>query len=194
MARPVLIVMVKAPRPGRVKTRLAASIGQVPAAWWYRHQVAALLRRLRDPRWDLLLAVSPDAEGLASRVWPGAFHRVGQGAGDLGARMARLLRRGPPGPRLLIGSDIPGIQPRHIAEGFRALAARPAAIGPAPDGGYWAIGLGRRHAVPPEFLAGVRWSGPHARGDTLTRLPGPVATLATLRDVDTVEDLRAPKS
>ncbi len=55
-----LVVMVKAPRPGRVKTRLGRQIGMVPAAWWMRHQTTRLLRRLRDPRWDIWLAVAPD--------------------------------------------------------------------------------------------------------------------------------------
>jgi glycosyltransferase A (GT-A) superfamily protein (DUF2064 family) len=65
---PTLIIMVKAPRPGRVKTRLGRGIGMGAAAWWYRHQTRTLIRRLRDPRWQIVLAVSPDREGLASRV------------------------------------------------------------------------------------------------------------------------------
>ena len=50
MIRRRLVVMLKEPRPGRVKTRLGREIGMVPAAWWFRHQVAALLRRIEDPR------------------------------------------------------------------------------------------------------------------------------------------------
>jgi glycosyltransferase A (GT-A) superfamily protein (DUF2064 family) len=55
-----LILMVKEPVPGRVKTRLGRGIGMVPAAWWFRHQTARLIRRLEDPRWELVLAVTPD--------------------------------------------------------------------------------------------------------------------------------------
>ena len=54
-----LIVMVKEPRPGRVKTRLGRDIGMTCAAWWFRHQTRRLLRRLDDPRWQMVLAVSP---------------------------------------------------------------------------------------------------------------------------------------
>ena len=182
--------MVKEPRPGRVKTRLGREVGMVPAAWWFRHQVRALLRRVADPRWDTVLAVAPDAEGLASRVWPPRLRRVPQGSGDLGDRMARLLRTGS-GPACIVGADIPGIGRARVAEAFAALGAAPSVIGPAPDGGYWLIGLRRTAAPPSGLLKGVRWSTRHARTDSERTLPGPVAQVATLRDVDTAADLRA---
>ena len=78
--RRYLIVMVKEPRPGRVKSRLGRDIGMVAAAWWFRHQVARLLRDVEDPRWQVVLAVSPDHAGLNSRVWPAHLPRVAQGA------------------------------------------------------------------------------------------------------------------
>lgn len=182
--------MLKEPRPGRVKTRLGRDIGMVPAAWWFRHQAAALLRELEDPRWRLVLAVSPDAEGLASRVWPAHLPRIPQGAGDLGARMARIMRRPAPGPVCIIGVDIPGIRRAHVARAFRALGAHDAAFGPAPDGGYWLIGLKRADAVPAGFLQDVRWSSADALADSMATLPGArIAMLDTLQDVDTVADL-----
>ncbi|MEO0829992.1 MAG: DUF2064 domain-containing protein, partial [Pseudomonadota bacterium] len=116
--------MVKEPRPGRVKTRLGRSIGMTDAAWWYRHQTARLLRRLHDPRWDIVLAVAPDREGMASRIWPPHLARWPQGRGDLGRRMARALAA-TRGPSVLIGSDIPGITRHHIACAFHALGKAP---------------------------------------------------------------------
>ncbi|PVA10284.1 hypothetical protein DC366_08545 [Pelagivirga sediminicola] len=182
--------MLKEPRPGRVKTRLGQGIGMVPAAWWFRHQVARLLREVEDPRWRLVLAVSPDAEGLASRIWPAHLPRIPQGQGDLGARMARIVRRAAPGPICIIGADIPGLRRAHVARAFAALGAHDAAFGPAPDGGYWLIGLRRSGAVPAGFLRGVRWSGADALADSMATLPGArIALLDTLRDVDTVTDL-----
>ena len=83
-----LVVMVKAPRPGRVKTRLGAGIGMTAAARWFRAQTTSLLRRVEDPRWETILAVSPDAEGAACRFWPAHLPRWPQGGGDLGARLA----------------------------------------------------------------------------------------------------------
>ena len=104
----------------------------------------------------------------------------------------RLLRAFSPGPVCLIGADVPGIETRHIAEAFAALGPNEAVIGPAPDGGYWLIGL-RVLRVPPRLFAGVRWSTRHALADTLVSLGDlRVAQVATLRDVDKAADLESP--
>jgi rSAM/selenodomain-associated transferase 1 len=189
-----LVIFLKEPRPGRVKTRLGREIGMVGAAWWFRHQSARLIRRLgRDPRWRTVLAVSPGREGLASRVWPARLPRWPQGPGDLGCRMGRALRAMPPGPAIIIGADIPGLRPAHVAEGFRLLGRHDAVLGPAPDGGYWMIGLKRGgRAVPARLFSGVRWSSPDALADTVASLaPLDVGFAATLRDVDEAADLRS---
>lgn len=186
-----LVVMVKEPRPGRVKTRLGRDIGMVAAAWWFRHQTRVLIRRLRDPRWQIVLAVSPDRDGLTSRVWPADLPRVAQGGGDLGDRMGRMLRGMSKGPVCLIGADIPGISRAHIARAFRALGRSEMVFGPAPDGGYWLVGAQRYGALPSGLFRNVRWSTQHALADTLASIPGcRVALLDQLRDVDTVADLR----
>ena len=185
-----LIVMVKEPHPGRVKTRLGKDIGLVPAAWWFRRQVGALLRRIEDPRWHTVIAVSPDVEGLQSRVWPPHLERVAQGPGDLGDRMGRLLRIAPAGPACIIGADIPGITRSHVARAFQALGSKEAVFGPAPDGGYWLVGLKRTRAVVPTLFQNVRWSTEFALVDTIASLPGQrIAKIDILRDVDTVNDL-----
>jgi rSAM/selenodomain-associated transferase 1 len=184
--RNILVVMVKEPHPGRVKTRLGRGIGLVPAAWWFRHQVRRLLREVADPRWEVVLAVSPDREGVESRVWPARFARVPQGSGDLGDRMGRMFAQ-LPGRVCVIGADIPGVRKRHIARAFAALGRTDAVFGPSEDGGYWLIGLRR---LPAGAFEGVRWSSPHALADTQRSLGGMrVAHIDMLRDVDTVEDL-----
>ncbi|WP_171209125.1 MULTISPECIES: TIGR04282 family arsenosugar biosynthesis glycosyltransferase [unclassified Ruegeria] len=187
-----LVIMVKEPRPGRVKTRLGRDIGMVGASWWFRHQTRTLIRRLRDPRWQIVLAVSPDREGLISRVWPAELPRAAQGRGDLGQRMGRMLRAMPKGPVCLIGADIPGITPGHIARAFKALGQAQLVFGPAPDGGYWLVGAQRYAALPRGVFDNVRWSTEYALADTLASVPGcRVALLDHLRDVDTVADLKA---
>ena len=190
MRRKTLVVMVKEPRPGRVKTRLGYEIGMTRAAWWFRHQVAFLLRSVADPRWDIVLAVTPDRAGLASRVWPAHLPRLAQGAGDLGDRMRHIFRSAQKGPVCIIGADIPGIRHQHINAAFRALGNHDAVFGPATDGGFWLVGLKRPAPVPPALFANVRWSTEHALSDSLTGLKDArVSKIDVLRDVDTMADL-----
>lgn len=187
MRRRTLIVMVKEPRPGRVKTRLGRDIGMVDAAWWYRQQCVRLLRNLRDRRWDVILSVAPD-RATDSAWWPTDLPRIPQGTGNIGARMARAFAS-TYGPTVLIGSDIPGVTPAHIAKAFGALGQAKTVIGPAPDGGFWLIGLSHPSAQPKTLFKGVRWSHAETLTDTLPTLPEPVAFTAQLNDVDTAADL-----
>ena len=184
-----LIIMAKAPVAGRVKTRLAREAGLATAVRFARHRVAALVQRVgTDARWSTVLAVSPDSATL-SRAWPRGVPLMPQGGGDLGQRMQRLLGRGPPGPVVIVGTDIPVVARGHIAAAFALLGRHDAVLGPAEDGGYWLIGMRRRPRILRAF-AGVRWSSPHALGDTLANLRGhSVALMPTLRDVDTAADL-----
>jgi len=191
-----LVIMAKTPHLGRVKRRLGREIGDVAAIRFYRNCLShTALRLARDPRWRTILAVAPDRD-VAARFWPlrGRLVRLPQGEGDLGRRMRRLFARLPPGPTIIVGSDIPAIRPAHVADAFRRLGRADAVLGPAPDGGYWLIGLSRTPRVLTPF-AGVRWSGPHALADTLANLKGKrVALAAMLGDVDTAEDLRLERA
>lgn len=192
--RQVLIVMVKAPVAGRVKTRLGRDIGMVPAAWWFRHQTSALLRRLRDPRWDIVLAVSPDAEARSARFWPTDLPRFGQGSGDLGERMLRAMSRFPSGRVCLVGADIPGLRRYHIARAFHALGGQDAVFGPATDGGYWLIGLRHGGLARRGLLDGVRWSTKQALADSRSALRGwRVGMTDRLSDVDEGADLQGQR-
>lgn len=182
-----LVIFLRTPRLGRVKSRLAAGIGALAALRFYRLTAERLLRRMaRDHRWRCHIALTPDRDVARARPWRGRVPYRGQGAGDLGQRMARSIREMPPGPVVIIGSDIPAIAPSHIAAAFAALGAREAVFGPAEDGGYWLVGLRRRPKLPRRLFAGVRWSSPHALADTLEGLPrGMLVTfLERLDDID----------
>lgn len=183
--------MLKEPRPGQVKTRLARGMGSIAATWWFRHQSAQVIRRLRDPRWRIVLAVAPD-RAVVSRVWPRDLPRLPQGSGDLGQRMKRMLKQAAPlGPVCLIGADIPGITRNHIARAFACLGSQDAVFGPATDGGYWLIGARHPSRLPRSLFQAVRWSSEHALADTLATLPGwRIAHIDRLQDIDTLEDLR----
>lgn len=191
-----LVIMAKSPVLGRTKRRLSGEIGEVAALGFYRSCLShTLLRLAQDPRWRCVLAIAPDRD-VAAGFWPprGSVARRPQGEGDLGRRMQRLFRRLPPGPVIVVGSDIPAIHPRHVAEAFRRLGNADAVLGPAPDGGYWLVGLKRVPRLLAPF-ADVRWSGPHALADTLANLDGKrVLFAATLSDVDTAQDFRATRA
>jgi rSAM/selenodomain-associated transferase 1 len=185
-----LVIMAKEPRLGAVKTRLGREIGSASATRFYRSVTANLIRRLaRDPRWQTVVAVAPDA-ALASPAWPADIRRVPQGRGDLGARMGRLLASTCGRPCVLIGSDIPGVSAKHIADAFALLRRSQLAFGPAEDGGFWLIGAGARIRLA-GMLDGVRWSSPQALADTLKNLSAfSVGYAATLSDVDDAASYR----
>ncbi len=191
MRKPQLVIMVKEPQPGRVKTRLGRDIGMIASAWWFRHQCSSLIRTLSsDARWRTILAISPDTAAMTSCNWPGHLPRLPQGKGDLGTRMGRVFRTLPPGPVVIIGADVPGITPAHINRAFRALGDHDAVFGPAPDGGYWLVGLKRTATPPLGLFHNVRWSTRFALSDTLASLPGKrIALIDELRDIDTGADL-----
>jgi uncharacterized protein len=185
-----LVIMAKSPRRGSVKLRLAREIGHGAALSFYRSCLShSVLRLARDTRWTTLLTVTPDRDISASFFPPlSKVTRLLQGSGDLGRRMQRLFDRLPPGPVVIVGSDVPAVAPARIAEAFALLGRFDAVLGRAPDGGYWLIGLKRSpHVLAP--FARVRWSSPHALADTLTNLKGArVAFATTLGDVDTRKD------
>lgn len=174
---------------GRVKTRLAGEIGLSAATRFARTSARMTIGRLaRDPRWRVLLALAPDS-AVRSRLWPAALARIGQGCGDLGARMGRLLSTGPR-PAVLIGADIPAVSAPLIADAFGLLRRADIVFGPAEDGGYWLIGAGRRARLE-GGLRGVRWSTPYALADSVAALShARIACAVRLSDVDDAESWR----
>lgn len=187
-----LVVFLRAPRLGAVKTRLAADIGALAAWRFYRGCTTRVLGRVaNDARWRTGLAVTPD-RFTGAGFWPNELSRIAQGPGDLGARMVRAFGRLPPGPAIIVGTDMPELDAGQVARAFHALGAADAVFGPATDGGYWLIGLARRRPPPRGLFRGVRWSTEHALADTLATVPGHfrVALLEQRADIDDGADYR----
>lgn len=185
-----LIIFTRAAQLGRVKRRLASEAGALAALRFHRAMQARLLHTVaKDARWRTWIAITPD---IRTRNRNSTF--LNQGQGDLGTRMARCFRALPPGPGVLIGSDIPGVTPAHIARAFAALGRTDVVFGPAADGGYWLLGLKRVRRLPgmhgPNFFTAVRWSSPNALSDTRRAMGRHLRTgfADTLSDVDTGED------
>jgi len=181
-----LVLFARAPQLGSGKRRLARDIGAVGALRFERLMLSRSARRLgRDARWRLRFAVTPDRACNRKRLWPRGIPVTGQGGGDLGERMRRALAACPPGPAVLIGTDIPALGPEHIAEAFRLVGKHDLVFGPAEDGGFWLVGARRSPRLPPLF-GRVRWSSPRALEDALATLPRNVSVgfAAQLEDVD----------
>jgi rSAM/selenodomain-associated transferase 1 len=177
-----LVIFAKAPVLGRVKSRLAADIGWLAATAFQRQTLAATCRRLaRAQPWRLWLAVTPDLNAGQNGLWPTGPQRVAQGAGDLGQRMDRAFKRLPPGPVVIIGSDIPDIPAAAIERAFARLGRNDVVVGPSGDGGYWLIGQRRSPRVLPLF-GDIRWSSHHALADTLANLGKNRVALVEARD------------
>lgn len=184
-----LVVFARAPRPGQVKRRLAAQIGDEAALAFYRANLFDLLARMTEgPRWRCQLVVTPDDAVGDDALWPPGIERSAQGEGDLGERMRRALETAPPGPAALIGSDVPGIEPAPVARAFAALERHDFVFGPSPDGGFWLVATARTQPLPETFLCGVRWSSPCALADSLASLP-PDATFTLVDELEDVDDV-----
>jgi rSAM/selenodomain-associated transferase 1 len=194
----VLAIFVKEPRPGLVKSRLAAAVGPEAAASVYRVLAEEVVRRTAPRRgeFDRVLVFDPPSAGASVGDWLGveASLLLPQSSGDIGMRMERafaeLLARG--ARRVaLVGTDVPALGREDVRDALDSLDGHDMAIGPATDGGYYLIALKGPH---PELFEGIGWSGPDVLADTLDRASRrdlSVRVLRTIGDVDTVEDLAA---
>lgn len=190
----MLLVFVRAPRPGTVKTRLAAEVGDGAALAVYRrlaeHTLAAA-RGMDEVR--LRVHYTPADAGAEVAAWLGQGPRyLPQAEGTLGERMraafAEAFAEGA-GRAAIVGSDLPGLSAGLLRRAFRLLDERDAVVGPARDGGYYLLGL--RRPVDGVF-DGIAWSTPEVLAATLRRLRRAgiePALLEELADVDRAADL-----
>jgi len=190
-----LVVFVKEPRPGAVKTRLAAAVGSQVAADFYRTLVETVLQATTPVpgEYERLVFFDPPEARRALREWlPGVSLRA-QGAGELGERLADAFARafGRGATRVaIVGSDAPGVTRDTVLRALGALDEADVVLGPAEDGGYYLIAL---RAPRPELVRGIDWSTPAVMRQTLERATAArlvVRQLEPLRDVDTLADLR----
>ena len=195
MAEVDVAYIVKYPKPGHVKTRLAADIGDEAAAAWYRNAAYDTFTLLRDhPACDVTVTYDPPEQAAAVREWlPDAPHYIAQAPGDLGDRLRAIcdtLWEKNQRPILLVGGDCPGIDTAYLAQAIAALKARSHVIGPATDGGYVLLGL---CGPTPEAFTDIAWSTEHVLSQTIERLEKRGESphlLAPRTDVDTLSDLQ----
>ncbi len=189
-----LVVFVKHPRPGAVKTRLAAAIGPDAAAELYRALAEHVLEATTPAgEYERLVFFDPPEALEEMRAWLPGVRLLAQHGEDLGARMAdafaRAFARG--ASRVaIVGTDAPSVSRETVAEALAALGGADAALGPSEDGGYYLLAL---REPRPELFAGIAWSTPAVAAETRARAAALQLTLRelpALRDLDTLDDLR----
>lgn len=189
-----MLVFVRAPQAGQVKTRLAAEVGAECALAIYRrmaeHVVATVAALGEEARIRICFTPPDRRDDVEEWLGTGGDYRA-QGEGDLGGRMERaFLPAFDEGFRkvVVVGSDLPGLTTRLLERSLELLDTHEAVIGPATDGGYYLLGLRR----PLDLFRGIPWSTPQVLSRTFDRFraedvaPG---ILPSLNDVDEVGDL-----
>jgi len=190
--RNAIVVMARYPTPGRVKTRLARSLGDEAACRLYTAFLADIGARFgARPDIDLVWAFEPSAADFAAVVGPHS-RCVAQVGSDLGERMCNAFRQLlSHGYRrvVMIGADVPHVGDDVIAGALHRIERADVALGPSEDGGYYLIAMKRPHDV----FATIPMGTPRVFEETLARaraLHLAIELLPTLFDVDEVEDLR----
>ena len=188
MAENHLIIFVKNPIPGNVKTRIARTVGNDKAVEVYRHLLQytqQLTRMLPYSR-----AVYYGDFVNSNDGWNGYEKRL-QTGDDLGQRMHNAFQEQfAAGAKrvVIIGSDCLDITEDHIRQAFQALAETDVVIGPATDGGYYLLGMKQLHAF---LFENKPWSEPNLREQTEQAIQAHNLTferLAELSDIDEWED------
>jgi len=192
----VVALFVRVPIPGRVKTRLAAAVGDRQACTLYQAMVTDVLAAVRASGLPLYLFHDDRGDSALPAAWvEAAVKVVPQSGGDIGRRMAAAFAHcfaEGISRVMLVGSDIPALDAAMLTAAARAQAAHDVVLTPTSDGGYCLIAL-RQDRFRPEIFEEVPWSSGRVLAATLElcgRYDLDVQLLPTLSDIDTVDDLR----
>ena len=185
----VVIVVCKAPEKGRVKTRLAADIGQEQALFVYAMMTATLFDNLAVCKdYDVCACV----DGPLELVQAGSIEPLPQRGNDLGERISNAIEDCRAYAKtIVIGSDTPNITHTLINRACEVLDTTDVVIGPTIDGGYYLIGMKRLHST---LFSEIAWSTDTVCSQTLERARAAnltVSMLEIMRDIDTLDDLQA---
>lgn len=191
MSRKLLIVFTKNIELGKVKTRLAASIGDEAALNIYQQLVEITEREsLKVNDVDLHIYYS---DCINDNHWEGITKFI-QVEGDLGAKMGQAFEHGFSlgyDQIIGIGSDLPDVSSDIINEAFQQLENNDTVFGAAKDGGYYLLGMNTFHSF---IFENKPWSTLELLKVTIEELKSKGCSTALLRelnDVDTIEDLKA---
>jgi rSAM/selenodomain-associated transferase 1 len=189
----LLILFIKYPEPGRVKTRLGSKIGYEQAALLYEQLVKQQILDLNCECYDLACYVDDNhtIDQYQSKFGSDLNFFIQKGR-NLGERMAQAIEQSFKRQYksvILMGSDIPLVKKSDLNIFFKHLLTFQMVIGPARDGGYYMIGFQRGIPILPLFQ-NIAWSTPDVFEITLTRASELNVKIGkTWFDIDTLEDL-----
>lgn len=190
MSKELIIVFVKNAQLGKVKTRLAKTIGNKNALFIYNTLVGITKNAINNLNISKRIYFS---ETIENNTWPNTEAYV-QSGNNLGQRMQNAFTEAfADGYErvVLIGSDLPDINKNLIQNALTKLENNTCVFGPAADGGYYLIGLSK---MTPSVFKNKPWSQPNLLQETTTELQEnniTFSTLETLNDIDTFDDLKA---
>lgn len=188
-----LIIFTRNPQLGKVKTRLAKTIGDEKALQVYTDLLSHTMNVTQQLACDKF--VFYDEMILNNDVWAdNLFYKRKQSGVDLGVRMQhafeQLFEVGYQ-KCIIIGSDLFDLTAHHVQEALQKLDNADVVLGPAEDGGYYLLGL--KKVIPPVFI-NKHWGTSSVLTDTLKDLENhQVECIETLNDIDTFEDLEKSK-
>lgn len=190
MSNPLIMVFVRNPELGRVKTRLAKSIGDQAALETYKILSKHTSKIISEIDSDQLIFYSDKIQD--NDIWTATnCKKQIQTKGDLGQKMLAAFQYGfSLGYQkiLIIGSDLYSLRPKHIESAFEKLENYDVVIGPALDGGYYLLGL---NFIISKIFKQKQWSTSSVLKETLSDLKEfNVNLLEPLNDIDTYEDLK----
>jgi rSAM/selenodomain-associated transferase 1 len=204
----VILVFLKFPEPGRVKTRLAADIGDEAATRTYEQLVCRVLEQCRAAAPDqIVITYDPSEKFEQIREWlapwldpfPGEVNWLAQEQGDLGDRLARATETvfaGNPDSHLaIIGTDCIHLDSDIFAETWSHLEGETDAVfGPTEDGGYYLLGIKSPHR---ELFENIPWSSEStlpASLDTAKNASLRTELLPERFDIDTADEWKRVES
>ena len=186
----LLIIFTRNPQLGKVKTRLAKTVGDKTALNIYQFLLEKTKEVTKDLSCDKVIYYSEEI--TENDLWDlNTYNKEIQSGTDLGAKMQHAFENGFKNNYkkvVVIGSDLYDLEPSHILEAFNKLDKNEVVIGPALDGGYYLLGLKKMY---PEIFKNKSWGTSTVRKDTLKNLEKvDVHLLSILNDIDVFEDIR----
>jgi len=194
--KPIILLFIRVPIKGQVKSRLAAELGEETALDLYTSFVLDIIDTLEGTGCPLRIYFYPRAAADAIASFLGRHcPLLPQEGKDLGERMENAFRQifsEGYTRAILIGSDIPDLTPAVIRDALESLKTSDVVIGPAADGGYYLIGF-RNGSLLPEIFRNKEWSTKRVFDETMGLLQNAslhIHVAPEWSDVDTMADLK----